>query len=339
MRLNRNGGVPVNVDVMERLARANPVPEPPAVVAPEGLRHLIEDDPRSTGADGRPPRRAHVRRRALAGVASIACASVVAVALLAGSSGSGSNVLAAVYAATAPKPGIVEAVTLTRTFGGPGHDSVARLREWSEASSASRRGMTTFTGSRFRSGVAQIDVLYKPREWETWGNDRGFRLLPQSTDLKPNIVHRIRWSGAFQPNDQHLGFLGGGILVGAEWAQLFRTLYSKGQMQVVGRERHSGRLLWKLEASPAYAEARAREDHTQFVVLVDPHTFLPVYTRLTNLALPGHPPVSESELLGYRTLPSTAANEKLFDLAFQHPHAQVVTQAGVGPGSSLPRGR
>jgi hypothetical protein len=319
----------MTVDVMARLARANPVPEPPDVDAPTRLRHLIEDDERSSGAGALAPRRAHVRRRAFAGIASTACVSVAAVLLVAGSPGSGSNVLAAVYAAAAPKPGIVEALTLTRTFGGPGHDSVARLREWSEASTARRRGLTTFTGSRFRAGAAQIDVVYKPREWEVWGNDRGFRLLPQSTDREPNIVHRIRWSGSFHPDDEHVGFLGGGILVGAEWAQLYRTLYGKGQMRVVGRERHAGRLLWKLEASPARARARAREDHTQFIVLVDPHTFLPVYTRLINLALPGHPTVSESEQLGYRTLASTAANEKLFDLALQHPRARVVSQAGV----------
>jgi hypothetical protein len=333
---DRYGGVLVTIDAMARLARANPVPAPPAVDTPESLRQLIEDDRVGIAGAGS-PKRSRARDRALVGIASIACVCVVAVLLLAGSSGSGSNVLAAVYAAAAPKPGVVEAVTLTRTFGGPGHGSVARLREWSEASTARRRGLTTFTGSRFRSGTAQIDVVYKPREWEGWGNDRGFRLLPQSTDREPNVVHRIRWAGAFHPNDEHLGFLGGGILVGAEWAQLFRTLYSKGQMRVVGRERHSGRLLWKLEASPARAEARAREDHTQFVVLVDPHTFLPVYTRLVNLALPGHPTVSESELLSYRTLASSSANEKLFDLALQHPQAQVVSQAGIDPVSSRRR--
>jgi hypothetical protein len=96
-------------------------------------------------------------------------------------------------------------------------------------------------------------------------------------------------------------------------------------------------LLWKLEASPARAKARAREDHTQFYVLVDPHTFLPVYTRLINLALPGHPTVYESELLSYRTLASTPANEKVFDLALQHPKAQVVSQAGVKPPTRLVR--
>jgi hypothetical protein len=336
----------MTVDVTARLARANPVPEPPAVDALEGLRHLIEDDDRAVGAyagsdrsgDVRAgsPRRARVRARALAGVASIACVSVVVVALLAGSPGSGTNVLAAVYAATAPKPGIVEAVTLTRTFGGPGHGSVARLREWSEASSASRRGMTTFTGSRFRSGTAQVDVVYKPREWEVWGNAHGVRLISQATDREPNVVHRIRWSGPSQPGDEHLGFLGGG-LVGVEWAQLFHTLDSMGQMRVVGRERHAGRLLWKLEASPAQAAARAREDHTQFVVLVDPHTFLPVYTRLINLAPPGHPTVYESEQLSYRTLPATAANEKLFDLALQHPQARVVNQTFTRPTPSPAR--
>jgi hypothetical protein len=328
MYLDRNGGVLVTADVMARLARANPVPELPAVEAPEGLRHLIEDDewPRGAGL----PRRSRVPGRALAGVASIACASAAAVLLLAGSSGSDSNVLAAVYAATAPKPGIVETVTLTRSFGGPAHSGVARLREWSEASSARRRGLTTFTGSRFRAGVAQIDVVYEPLEWEVWGNARGVGLIPQLTERKANIVHRIRWAGPVQPDDEHLGFLGGS-LVGGEWAQLFRVLYSKGQMRVVGHERHSGRLLWRLEASPARAAARAREDHTQFIVLVDPHTFLPVYTRLVNLALAGHPTVYESEQLSYRTLASTAANEKLFDLALQHPRAQVVNQTVVRP--------
>jgi hypothetical protein len=74
-------------------------------------------------------------------------------------------------------------------------------------------------------------------------------------------------------------------------------------------------------------------------VLVDPHTFLPVYTRLVNLALPGHPAVSESELLSCRTLASSTANEKLFDLPLQHPRAQVVSQAGIAPGSVLPRRR
>jgi hypothetical protein len=336
MRLDPNGGVVVTVDVMERLARANPVSELPAVDAPAALRELIEHADRSGDECVGSQRRPRARSRALIGIASIACVSVVAVLLLAGSSGSGSNVLAAVYAAAAPKPGIVEAVTLTRTFGGPAHDSVARLHEWSDASTARRRGLSTFTGSRFRSGVAQIDVVYKPREWEAWGNDRGFSLLSHSVDPKPNIVHRIRWSGSSQPNDEHLGFLGGGGLLGAEWAQLFRTLYSKGQMRVVGHERHSGRLLWKLEASPARAEARAREDHTQFIVLVDPHTFLPVYTRLVNLALPGHPTVYESEQLSYRTLPSIAANEKLFDLAAQHPHARVVSQVVLAPSSGGP---
>src|SRR5580704_1726812 len=100
---------------MTRLTRANPVPEPPIVDAPEGLRHLIEDDRRSAEQCAGSPIRSRARSRALAGIASVACVSVVAVLLLAGPSGSGSNVLAAVYAATAPKPGIVEAVTLTRT--------------------------------------------------------------------------------------------------------------------------------------------------------------------------------------------------------------------------------
>lgn len=320
----------MTVDPMERLARANPVPEPPPVASPEGLRRSIEDDSPSEGPNERP--RKHPRaRRALVGVASVACASIATVLLLAGSSDRSLNVLAAVYAATTPKPGIVEAVTLTHTYGGPGHDSVDRLREWSDVSAGLRRGLTSFEGSSpSHRGAGQIDVVYAPRTWEAWSNARGSGSLPWNGVHAPDVVHRIHWSGSFHPDDRHMGFIGGG-LVGAEWAATYRTLYRKGQMRVVGHERHSGRLLWKLEANPAQAEARAREDHTQFYVLVDPHTFLPVYTRLINLALPGHPTVYESELLSYRTLPSTTVNERVFDLVLQHPGARVLSQAGVKP--------
>jgi hypothetical protein len=38
----------------------------------------------------------------------------------------------------------------------------------------------------------------------------------------------------------------------------------------------------------------------------------------------------------YRTLPSTAANEKLFDLAVQHPQARVVSRVLVAPSSGPP---
>jgi hypothetical protein len=62
----------------------------------------------------------------------------------------------------------------------------------------------------------------------------------------------------------------------------------------------------------------------------------PVYTRLVNLALAGHPTIYESEQLSYRTLPSTAANEKLFDLAVQHPQARVVSQVLLAPSSGPP---
>jgi hypothetical protein len=324
----------VTVDLMERLARANPVSELPAVASPEGLRDLIEDDHPFSHSSQSPHGGTRIGRRrgrtALAGLVLVVCASVTTVLLVASSSNSGLNVLAAVYAATVPKPGITEAVTLTHTYGGPGHDRVARLREWSDSSSHRRRGLTTFMGSHSHPGVAQVDVVYAPGVWEAWSNARGSSFLPRSG--RPNVVHRIRWSGSFHPNDERMGFLGGG-LVGIEWSQLYRGLYRKGQMRVVGHERHSGRLLWKLEASPARARARAREDHTQFFVLVDPHTFLPVYTRLINLALKGHPTVSESELLSYRTLASTPASRRALDIVLQHPGAQVVTQAGVGPSS------
>jgi hypothetical protein len=77
---------------------------------------------------------------------------------------------------------------------------------------------------------------------------------------------------------------------------MFHTLYLKHQLRVVGKVRSNGRLLWKLEETPARARLRAREDQTRYYMLVDPKSFLPVYTRLIDLARPCDPTLSEVEL-------------------------------------------
>lgn len=334
-------------DPIARLAAANPVPEPPPVDPPEILRRRLEaEEGRGgplNGEEARPARTA-VRGGARAGRARwvrpamgglVAAVAIVAVVLLgAGSSSPGLNVLAAVYAATLPKPGIVEAVTLTRTYGGPGHERSELLREWSDSASRRKRGLTTITGSHISSSDPEIlDAVHASDVYEEWTNVRGAGLLPRTTGGQPNVVHRITWYGSFHPNLLQLAFVGEGV-VGDAWAQRFRALYRAGQWRVVGHERRGGRSLWMIEQDAVVAKARAHEEGTRYYVLVDPHTFLPVYTRLINLDRPGHPTIYETELLSYRALTAAAAGQSLFNLAAQHPRSRVITQAGEAPRSA-----
>ncbi|MGA9874443.1 MAG: hypothetical protein WBQ21_01390 [Solirubrobacteraceae bacterium] len=335
----------MNDDPMALLVAANPVPQPPPVDSPEALRRRIEAEAEREQAPGSAERRfvrtgergrvlgGRVRwvRPAFGGLLLAVLVSVAGVLLSAGSPGPGLNVLAAVYAATMPKPGIVETVTLTRSYSGAGRERTERLREWSDSGLQFKRGLTTVTGSHIPASNPKIlDVVYTPRVWEAWSNTRGSSLLPWNGSHQPNTVHRIAWYRSFHPDEQRMGFAGEG-LVGEAWAQRFRSLYRAGQMRVVGHQRRGGRSLWKIEEGAAGAKARAREDGTRYYVLVDPHTFLPVYTRLINLALPGDPAIYETELLGYRTLSAGDASQRVFDLAAQHPSSRVLVQPGKSP--------
>jgi hypothetical protein len=317
----------MNGDVIERLARANPVPELPEVQPVERLLERLQGEPpRRTPL--RPEKAGRRRARILAGAALAAAVCAAVLAFTAGSPDRGVNVLAAVYAATAPKGGTVESVTVTRTFRGPGRGTADTLREWSDAGSGRRRGLTV---SRALSGHAiQVDRVYAPGVWEEWGDHASRAALAPFGGSAPeaNVIYRLLWSAGREPSSAHMGFLGSGI-VGAQFTQFYRALYQRGGWRVAGREQRGGRSLWRLEASPKLARARAREDHTRFYVLVDPHSFLPVYERLIDLTPGGERTVSESELASYKVLGTV--NEALFDLAAQHPGARVQTQPGPVP--------
>ena len=321
----------MNGDVMERLARANPVTEPPQVAPLPSIDQLIEQDsdalapPRkATGAGGRPPR----RRLAAASVfAAAACAA--ALLALAGSSDRSVNVLAEVYAATAPRGGIVESVTVMRMFGGPGHSTRDELREWAEQASERRRGLTGVRSLDGPAPPAQADKVYSPTVWEAWaspGGLAGIRPLGGRSP-RPNVVYRYVWAAGHTPESKSMGFLGSSI-VGSQFTAFYRQLYASGGWRVAGHERRGGKLLWRLEETPAQAQRRAREDHTRFYVLVDPTSFLPVYERLIQLTPAGPRTARESELVSYRTLPSTPQNDGVFDLPVQHRGARVITQPG-----------
>ncbi len=277
----------------------------------------------STGSGyPRPPHR-RLRRGLLAGLPlGVGILAAVAV-LIVGSSGTGVNVAAAAYAATAPRQGVVEYLSLVRIYRGPHAGSTLRQREWIEASGARRRELDTITEPHGRSRSTRFsDWSFSPGALERWESGRG-----------SNVVLRVpRVPTPYFPD--HPGFeIGALTLDGVEGIKLYRMLYRDGQVRVVGRERRDGRLLWKLESHP---EPRGIDDHTRLILLVDPRTFLPVFERQIDVALPGHPPIVESELLGYRTVAATAAAGSVFDLVAQHPGTRMLRRVPP-PLPRLPR--
>jgi hypothetical protein len=266
------------------------------------------------------PRRSHrrLRRGMLAGFPLGVGALATAAVLLLGSSGPGLNVAAAAYAATAPKQGLVEYLSLVHIYRGTHAGSTLRQREWIEASGVRRRELDTITEPHGRSRSTRVsDWSFAPRAFERWESGRG-----------SNVVLRVsRPTTPYYPD--HPGFdIGGITLDGVEGIKLYRLLYRDGQVRAVGRERRDGRLLWKLESHP---EPRGIDNHTRLIVLVDPHTFLPVFERQIDIALPGHPAIVESELLSYRTVVGTPAGGSVFDLAAQHPGTQVLNMVPAAP--------
>ena len=314
----------MTVDSIARLVAANPVPDTPTVEPPERLRRLIEDDARVLEPgerDNGSSRRSPLRRRILIAVPLCLLAGVLGVVLSSGSSGPGVNVAAAAYAATSPKPGIVEATFITHIERGIQAGSILRQREWDYASMGLRRERVRFTEAYDGKRETHVsESASAPGRRETW--DRG--------RLEVSTVPRVA-----VPPDLKLRMLFDEVtLDGVEAVELYRALYREGLVRLVGRERRGGLWLWKLESSPTSYDANGRKFaiHTRLVVLVHPKTFLPIVERQIDVALPGHPTVSESDLLSYRQLPAGAGHGKLFELTAQHPNARVLR--GWTPSSS-----
>jgi hypothetical protein len=319
----------MSVDPMARLVAANPVCELPDVESPERLRRLIacphtgEDDALALDL-GLPPderlpagRGSRMRRRALIAATLCIAASAAGVLLTSGSSGPGVNVAAAAYAATSPRSGVLEAVFLTRVFRGSQAGGTLRQHEWLDSAKRLWRERDSTTGPHGDTSETHVlEFVSAPGRWEVWSSGR-----------EANLVTR-----AMAPGYTKVSIAFGGIsLTGVEGIKLYRQLYRKGLMALVGRELHQGRLLWKLESRPiGSADANGRmlavsETHTRLIVLVDPKTFLPVIERQIDIALPAHPTTAESDLLSYRHYVGGESEGSLFDLAAQHPHARVRT--------------
>ena len=298
-------------ETMERLARANPVQSPPPV-------------PRFRQPDGPAPRerrpRRHGRRNRALALAAVAGAAAITIVLASGSPRSPVDVLAEVYAATAPQAGVVETVAVIRSNPGTPHRSTEHLREWLQASAGRRRAIISRSDPH---GATSVDVAYSPGTWEAWSAGAADSLLPFKLAAH-DTIQRVRFAG--QPaRSAPTG------LLGEQWAKTFHSGYLRHEFLVAGKVRRHGELLWKLVETPARVRARAREDQTSYYALVDPHSFLPVYTRLSDVARPGHPAITEVELLSLRRLPASAAGASLFDLEQAHPGARVVVQTVPAP--------
>lgn len=210
----------------------------------------------------------------------------------------------------------MEAVLLTRISRGNQAGGALRQREWLDSAKGLRREQDSTTGPYGDTHETHVfESVSAPRRWESW-----------SSGSEANMVTRVKVSREARMN---VAF-GGISLTGVEGIALFRQLYRRGGMVLVGRERHEGRLLWKLESRLGDANGRklAVATHTRLIVLVDPKTFLPVTERQIDIALPGHPTVVESNLLSYGRYAGTEPEAGLFDLSSQHPSARVRT---VGP--------
>ncbi len=165
---------------MTRLAAANPVLEPPTVESPERLRRLIEDDALALES-GDQRHRSSPTDKGCAGAPTLAhcrssvsrCAAWSASCSPPGSSGPGVNVAAAAYAATSPKPGIVEAVFITHIERGIQAGSILRQREWDDAGMGLRRERVIFTEAHDGKRETHVsESASAPGRRETWYRGR-----------------------------------------------------------------------------------------------------------------------------------------------------------------------
>jgi hypothetical protein len=329
-------------DTLALLATANPVPELPAAEPPERLRRLIEAEGLAVGGEGHAasgerhtvggarrgtPTRRPMRALVAAGAAMVA--ATIGLLLSNGASSPGLNIAAAAYAATSSGSGVLEARFVDRMFLPHGRVSTSHHREWIDASTGMRRERRTLPGlvigRHLGRGPHTVYELASSPDWiEAWG----------SAPSERNVIHRVRSPAGRVPVGVPQPTPSGGAPAGIA---TYRRLYRDGTIRLVGREHRDGRLLWKLEGDVAFS---FRSFHAKpvpilaVVVLVDPRTYLPVVQRTVDL-LPGHrrQVQGESELLGYRRLPSGAASKALLKLSAQHPHVHVVTE---NPTTSVP---
>lgn len=312
-------------DTVALLAAANPVLELPAAEPPERLLRLIEEEGHAVGGARR--RTAGRLIRPLAAVGTAMLVATVGLLISNGASSPGLNIAAAAYAATSSGSGVLEARFVDRTFLAQGRVVMtSHHREWVDASTEMRRERRTLPGRSHRPSHIVYELASSPGWLEAW------------TSGEMNVIHRVRYrSRPASAGEPQLASSGGAAQTPAG-IETYRRLYRDGAIRLVGHERRGGRLLWKLEGVVGFTRTSARAKLVPFlaaVVLVDPHTYLPVVQRIVNL-LPGHrrQVQEESQLLSYRRLPGSAASGALLKLTAQHPGARIVSENPPAPRPS-----
>lgn len=294
----------MKTDPLELLAAFNPVRELPPVAPFESLACLRERPPAGPTSPSRRMSRRVVRVAILLGVVAAGTALFVSD----GSSGPGVDVAAAAFAATSSGNGVIEAEFVVRS-GRPreARTPLFRRREWLQAATGRRREQTLS-----RNGKIEMELATGPAMVETW--------MAGPTTAGTIVRSRIYASGVESLKPDGLA--------------LYRQLYQGRGVSVVGRTLLDGQSVWKLESVTGWAIHRIGGPSTPLigeVVLVDPHTYLPLVERQVNLTRPGHPTMIESRLTRYRRLSRTASTERLVLLSTVRPAAKVMTAPVTHP--------
>jgi hypothetical protein len=273
---------------MSRLRAANPVTEAPAVApASEMLDRVQAERPAA------PSRGAKKPRRFLAGALVAGAVAVGAVLLSLGASGPAPNIAAAAFAATSPEAGVLHAVFETR--GASGGRAVFRQEQWIDQATGKERELVTF-GSQTTERITGSEFA------ESWSSEA------------PDTIYTER-----RPTSKFAFAFDGLTLSGLNGVALFRQLYRSGRIKLVGRARHAGQSLWRLESNGLGFGKRTR----RLVLLLDPHTFLPTVQAIEDISNPKHPRiVSESRLVSYGHLAGRIARN--LDVRARHPNARVL---------------
>jgi hypothetical protein len=294
----------MTTDPLELLAASNPVRELPPVAPFESLACLRERPSAGRAKPARRMRRSVVRAAILVGVV----AGGAALLFSDGSSGPGVNIAAAAFAATSAGNGVIEAEFLVRS-GRPqeARAPLFRRREWLQAATGRRREQT-LSGT----GKIETETATGPGMFETW--------VAGPTATGTIVRSRIYTSGIESLKPDGLA--------------LYRQLYQDRGVSVVGRTVLDGQPAWKLESVVGWAIHRTGGPSIPIigeVVLVDPHTYLPVVERQVNLTRAGHPTMIESRLTRYRRLSRTASSERLVLLSTVRPGAKIMTTGVTHP--------
>jgi hypothetical protein len=191
------------VDELDRVRRANPVPEPPAAPPLEPLRRRLD-------AEAGRPRTLRPRRRRIAVrlVIVITAVAALATALLASPSGQ-PDVLAAVYRVTTPGTGTLHMQWQTRRYENGKLTSSSRVTVWDQPRLKRSRTLThNVDHNTGRVTDAELATVWSRSRW--WSSRR------------PGIIREFRErTGRLAAWDGGIGFM--------------RLLYRNGRLKLVSR--------------------------------------------------------------------------------------------------------